>query len=158
MSSLTSLLSIVISLVSGYATFQSFASIVNIKKYEEKAQRAAEWSNTAEKRLWDTRYTIGTGFVSCLLSLFSAVAYTLFVPSGSSIIKAPFRSVWPAVLAVALRFGASRYMHKFWASKAKVPLVDQYNAAISQSMEVIGLLDLLSIGWGVIAALKVFAF
>lgn len=64
MSSLTSLVSIAISLVSGYATYQSFASIVNIKKYEDRAQKAAEWSNTAERRLWDTRYTIGTGFVS----------------------------------------------------------------------------------------------
>lgn len=96
--------------------------------------------------------------IKCLLSLISGVAYTLFVPSGSNIIKAPVRSIWPAILAAALHFGASRYMYKFWASKAKVPLVDQYNAAISQSMEVIGLLDLLSVGWGVIAALKGFAF
>lgn len=45
-------------------------------------------------------------------------------------------------------------MHGFWATKAKVPMVDQYNAAISQSMDVIGLLDVLSIGWGIMAALK----
>lgn len=51
-------------LVSGYALNQSITSIANIKKYESKAEKAAEWSNTAEKRLWDTRYTIGTGCVS----------------------------------------------------------------------------------------------
>lgn len=51
-------------LVSGYALDQSLTSIANIKKYETKAEKAAEWSDTAKKRLWDTRYTIGTGFVS----------------------------------------------------------------------------------------------
>lgn len=64
MSSVTSLAAIALTLVSGYATYQSTASILNIRKYEEKAERAAEWSNTAKKRLWDTRYTIGAGFAS----------------------------------------------------------------------------------------------
>lgn len=82
------------------------------------------------------------------------MAYLLLVPSGSSILTAPARAIWPAVLAAALRFGASRYMYNFWATKAKVPLVDQYNAAISQSMDVIGFLDLLSAGWAAVAVLK----
>lgn len=88
------------------------------------------------------------------MSLITAVAYLLLVPSGSSIFAAPLRTIWPAMLAVALRFGASRYMHDFWATKAKVPLVDEYNAAISQSMDVIGLLDVLSVGWAAVAVLK----
>lgn len=92
--------------------------------------------------------------VKCLVSLITAVAYLLFVPSGPGLLAAPLQSIVPAVLAVALRFGASRYMHDFWATKAKVPLVDQYNAAISQSMDVIGLLDVLSVGWAMVAALK----
>ena len=186
MSSLTSLVAIAISLGSGYATYQSVTSIQNVQKYEEKAEKAAEWSKTAEKRLWDTRYTIGTGFVSVchmppppsedvcadrvvrlgelienyiqsLVSLLTALAYFLFVPSGSSVLSAPFRSIWPAILAVALRFGASKYMYNFWATKAKMPLVDQYNMAISQSMEVIGFLDVLAVGWGILAALKALA-
>lgn len=77
--------------------------------------------------------------------------------SGSGILAAPLRTIWPAVLAVGLRFGASPYMRNFWATKAKVPLVDQYNAAISQSMDVIGFLDLLSAGWAVMAVLKAVA-
>lgn len=95
--------------------------------------------------------------VKCLVSLITAVAYLFLVPSGSGILAAPLRTIWPAVLAVALRFGASRYMHDFWATKAKVPLVDQYNAAISQSMDVIGFLDLLSVGWAAVAVLKALA-
>ncbi|ROV87347.1 hypothetical protein VMCG_10702 [Cytospora schulzeri] len=154
MSSITSLVAVVLTLVSGYATYQSVASILNIRKYEEKAERAAEWSHTAEKRLWDTRYTIGTGFVSCLLSVFTAIAY-IFVSSEPNIAKAPFLNIWPAILAVALRFGASSYMYKFWASKGKIPRMDQYNAAISQTMEVINVLNVLSIGWGILAVLEV---
>ncbi|ROW01040.1 hypothetical protein VSDG_02852 [Cytospora chrysosperma] len=154
MSSVTSLVAIALTLVSGYATYQSTASILNIRKYEEKAERAAEWSNTAKKRLWDTRYTIGAGFASCLLSLSTATAY-IFVSSEPSISKAPVRNVWPAVLAVALRFGASRYMYKFWSTKAMIPRMDQYNAAISQSMEVINVLNVLSIGWGILAVVEV---
>lgn len=57
-------------------------------------------------------------------------------------------------MAVVLRFGASRYMHDFWATKAKMPMLDQYNDAVSQSMDVIGFLDVLSMGWGIMAALK----
>ncbi|KAJ0118615.1 hypothetical protein N8I77_001593 [Diaporthe amygdali] len=150
----TGLVALIITLISIYATSQSITSIANIKKYEAKAEKAAEWSNTARDRLWGTRYTIGTGFISCLVSLITAVAYLLFVPSGPGLLAAPLQSIVPAVLAVALRFGASRYMHDFWATKAKVPLVDQYNAAISQSMDVIGLLDVLSVGWAMVAALK----
>jgi hypothetical protein len=46
-------------------------------------------------------------------------------------------------------------MHDFWVNKAKMPLLDQYNAAVAQSMDVIGFLDMLSVGWGIMAALKV---
>lgn len=45
-------------------------------------------------------------------------------------------------------------MHDFWATKAKMPLLDQYNAAVSQSMEVIGFLEALSVGWAIVAVLK----
>lgn len=60
----TGLVASILILVSGYALIQSLTSIANIKKYEKNAERAADWSSTAKKRLWDTRYTIGTGFVS----------------------------------------------------------------------------------------------
>lgn len=60
----TGLVSLIITLISAYAMYQSITSMANIKKYESKAEKAAEWSNTARDRLWATRYTIGTGFVS----------------------------------------------------------------------------------------------
>lgn len=60
----TGFVAVILILVSGYALVQSLTSIANIKKYESKAEKAAEWSTTVQKRLQDTRYTIGTGFVS----------------------------------------------------------------------------------------------
>lgn len=50
-------------LVSAYATAVSIQSIPKLRKYEGKAQKAAEWSRAAEKQLWDTRYTVGAGLV-----------------------------------------------------------------------------------------------
>lgn len=85
------------------------------------------------------------------------MAYLLLVPSGPTGptgLAAPSSPIRPALLALGLRFGASRYMHNFWATKAKVPMVDQYNAAVAQSMHVIGFLDLLSAGWAAVAVLK----
>lgn len=46
-------------------------------------------------------------------------------------------------------------MHKFWSNKAKIPRVDHYNAAITQTMDVINVLNALSIGWGILAVLEV---
>ncbi|KAG8160960.1 hypothetical protein KVR01_009224 [Diaporthe batatas] len=153
----TGLVALIIALISAYAMSVSVLSMANMKKYESKAEKLAEWNNAARERLWDTRYTIGTGFLSCLVSLITAVMYLLLAPDGSSVLAAPWWTMWPAALAVGLRFGASRYMHNFWATKAKVPLVDQYNAAISQSMHVIGFLDLLAAGWAAVAVLKAVA-
>lgn len=51
--------------------------------------------------------------------------------------------------------GAARYMQSFWATKAKVPLLDQYNAAIKQSMDVMTLLYLLTAGWGAMTLFKI---
>jgi hypothetical protein len=50
--------------LSGYALMHSSNSIPKLQKYEDKAKKAAEWSNVAEKRLWDTRYTVGAGLIA----------------------------------------------------------------------------------------------
>lgn len=65
----TGLVAAILILISGYALKQSLTSISNVKTYEAKAEKAADWSNTAKTRLWDTRYTIGAGFVSVSTSV-----------------------------------------------------------------------------------------
>jgi hypothetical protein len=64
MAFLTGLVVVVIIGVSCYALYHSGQSIPKLLKYEDKAKKAAEWSKTAEKRLWDTRYTVAAGFVT----------------------------------------------------------------------------------------------
>lgn len=58
----TNTLGILIAIVSAFALVHSAHSIPRLLKYEDKAKKAAEWSRTAEKNLWDIRYTVGTGF------------------------------------------------------------------------------------------------
>lgn len=47
-------------------------------------------------------------------------------------------------------------MRTFWAKRAKVPLLDQYNDAIKQSTDVITVLNMLTAGWGILGMLEVF--
>jgi hypothetical protein len=64
MLSITRLTIFLIGVVSAYALLQSARSIPRLQRYEKKAEKAAEWSKAAEKRLWDTRYTVGAGFIA----------------------------------------------------------------------------------------------
>jgi hypothetical protein len=47
------------------------------------------------------------------------------------------------------------YMEGFWGAKAKIPLVDEYNEAISDNTTVIWFANLLATGWAVVGLLKV---
>jgi hypothetical protein len=49
---------------SARALYYSLTSIPKLLNYEEKAKKAAKWSNSADKRLWDTRYTVAAGFLT----------------------------------------------------------------------------------------------
>ena len=71
--SFSALLYVAIACLSAYGLSHSARSIPKLKKYEDKAERAAKWSNTADKRLWDTRYTVGAGCV--LVSLLPSFAH-----------------------------------------------------------------------------------
>ncbi len=75
------------------------------------------------------------------------------MPAGPGL----FNVSWPLVLAGG-EYGVCRYMRSFWGSKAKIPLLDEYNAAISDTVNVIGLLDALALGWVAVAVLKLAGF
>ncbi|KAE9567807.1 hypothetical protein CGCF415_v014880 [Colletotrichum fructicola] len=145
----TNVLGILIALISGFALVHSADSIPRLLKYEEKAKKAAEWSRTAEKQLWEIRYTVGTGFVGCLLSGLSGLAFSLAVPRGVGV----FTVGWPIMLAAGLTYG-HQYMRNFWISKPKVPMMTDFNEAISDSMMVQDLLNPLAGAWGLVAFCK----
>ena len=47
-------------------------------------------------------------------------------------------------------------MSRFWADKTKIPMMNEYNEALSETFDVMSLLDTLFVGWGVVATLKLF--
>ncbi|KAH8911102.1 hypothetical protein BR93DRAFT_964919 [Coniochaeta sp. PMI_546] len=145
----TFLESAAVALVSAYATAVSVKSIPKLRKYEAKAQKAAEWSRTAEKRLWDTRYTVGAGLIFAIVSLLSSLCYVAFVTRQSGLVLLG----WPTLLASGA-FYVTGYMRSFWDSKAKIPLLDEYNEAISDTQTVIDLLNWIGAGWTAIAVVK----
>jgi hypothetical protein len=43
--------------LSGYSLYHAYISITNLRQYEDKTEKAAEWSTTAEHELHKTRTT-----------------------------------------------------------------------------------------------------
>ena len=56
---------------SAYGIYLSYHSITSLRRYEEKSEKAAKWSNTAGHQLYKTRVTqaSGLGAVSVTVSL-----------------------------------------------------------------------------------------
>ncbi|GAB7339697.1 hypothetical protein MBLNU457_6270t1 [Dothideomycetes sp. NU457] len=134
------------SLVSLYGLAVSYFSITNLQKYEEKSEKAAKYSGTAEHQLHKTRTTQASGALSILASLL--LSFILATVS--------FTKVTTVVLNLAMAgIAVAAHMHvkDFWHAKAKVPFVDGYNEGISRSQEIIKILALLSGSWGVTAIL-----
>lgn len=151
MAVLSCLVAALITAVSGYTLSHSAQSIPKLRRYESQAEKAAEWSQTAERRLADTRYTVATGFVMTLVSLLSALHVLLLAsPDGPSL----WAALWAGSLGLGERW-AAQYMHAFWADKKPVPLMDDYNTAIADTVNVIGMSDLLATGWAAVAVLRV---
>lgn len=57
---------------------------------------------------------------------------------------------WPVGM-LAGTYWTSRYMQSFWHSKVKIPLLDEYNEAISDTAHVISGLKLAAWTWGLLA-------
>jgi hypothetical protein len=62
MAPLVTLLNFAIVGTTGYSLYHSLQSIPALRKYEDEAKKAAKWSETAEERARETRYTVGAGF------------------------------------------------------------------------------------------------
>jgi len=91
-------------------------------------------------------------YVPCktLVSLFTALYLLLASTDGPSFKTA----LWTGALCAGEHW-AAQYMHSFWADKKPVPLVSDYNEAISGTANVIGMSDLLCTGWGTVAVLRI---
>ncbi|EFQ30423.1 hypothetical protein CGRA01v4_09966 [Colletotrichum graminicola] len=148
----TNVLGVLIALASGFTLIYSVDSISRLKKYddlEEKANKAAEWSLTAEKKLRDLQLTLATGLVCCLLSAVSGLAFSFSVAPGPGFVAV----AWPVLLAAGLAYGR-QFVRGFWASKIKVPKMKHFNEAISDMMMVQSMMKPLAGAWGLVAVCK----
>ncbi|KAK3331799.1 hypothetical protein B0T19DRAFT_86797 [Cercophora scortea] len=136
-------------IISVYSLSHSCRSIPKLRRYEDRAEKSAEWSNVVEKRLWATRYTVTAGFVTTAISLCASVFYLL-----SDTHTCKIRAVVAAACLAFMGLRTSEYMRDFWADKHKIPLMDEYNDAVSHTVHVMGLSGVLGMGWGVMAAIK----
>ena len=85
------------------------------------------------------------------MSLLSSLYAALFAADSKSM------AVWAACLCAA-ELGAARYMQSFWAGVRKVPLMDDYNDAISDTHIVVDGSLRLAWCWGALAGFKMLGF
>ena len=83
------------------------------------------------------------------MSLLSSLYYARFVTRQTGAVLLG----WPVLMAAGGAY-LTRYMRSFWDSKAKIPLLDEYNEAISDTQAVIGTMDWLVTGWSLVAFVK----
>lgn len=67
-------------ILTSYTALLSYTSIVKLRKYEEKTEKAAGYSNTVEHQLHKTQTTMTSGALATLCSLLSSVALVAASP------------------------------------------------------------------------------
>ncbi|KAK1828765.1 hypothetical protein QBC39DRAFT_358270 [Podospora conica] len=153
MAFITTLLALALAALSIYALIHPAQSIPKLQRYESKAEKAAKWSNVADNKLRRTRFTVGAALVMTLVSALSSLQYLLYGAPGFSV----YAVAWAGAMCVA-EVRVSEYVRQFWAKEAKVPMMDDYNDAISAMMATTQLSQGLAAGWGAMAVLKLFGY
>jgi len=127
--------------LAGYSLFHAYIAITNLRKFEEKTEKAAEWSTTAEHELHKTRTTQTSGTLAILSSFVISLGLT-FSSSQSTFVKLLVNA---ANIAVCVFTRA--HIANFWAHKAKVPFVQGYNDAITSTNVIKEQLGFLASSW-----------
>ncbi|KAK8019996.1 hypothetical protein PG990_005134 [Apiospora arundinis] len=100
--------------LAGYGGQQSFAAIQNLQKYEETAQKAAKWSNEADRQLKKTRTTQAAGVVALVMSLVASVLLAFRGRSMGFLVRtlaSPFMT--------GCLFLARQYMQDYWGGSKR---------------------------------------
>ncbi|KAF7877378.1 hypothetical protein EAF04_001058 [Stromatinia cepivora] len=115
----------------GYNLYLSSIAIPKLLSYEDKAVKAAKYSNIAEEQLFKTRTTQAASVGALLLTLSTATPFLLLNYTSSTIFA--LSTVNLAVLLVT-----REYVGDFWKSKAKMPIpgTGDFNDAIGLTNEV----------------------
>lgn len=140
---------------SAYNLYLSSIAIRKLLGYEEKAKKAAKWSDIAEKELYKTRTTQASNAIavspfpntpshflflsfssnSCSISLNQNQILLTFLSSTAMLLlstKTSLKLGLP-ILNIAVLSAARAHVGEFWAGKAKIPMpgVGDYNDAIT---------------------------
>lgn len=85
--------------------------------------------------------------------MLSSLQYLLYGAHGFSV----YAMVWAGAMCFA-EVRVSEYVRRFWAKEVKVPMMDDYNDAISDMMATTDLSQVLAAGWGAMAVVKLFGY
>ncbi|TGO57176.1 hypothetical protein BCON_0068g00060 [Botryotinia convoluta] len=126
----------------GYNIYLSSIAIPKLLSYEDKAVKAAKYSNIAEEQLFKTRTTQAASVGALLLSFLTATPFLLSRYSSSTIFA--LSAVNLAVLLVT-----REYVGDFWKSKAKMPIpgTGDFNDAIGLTNEIRANQIFLAMSW-----------
>ncbi|KAF5867823.1 uncharacterized protein Bfra_007020 [Botrytis fragariae] len=126
----------------GYNLYLSSIAIPKLLSYEDKAVKAAKYSNIAEEQLFKTRTTQAASAGALLLSFLTATPFLLSRYSSSTIFA--LSAVNLAVLLVT-----REYVGDFWKGKAKMPIpgTGDFNDAIGLTNEIRANQVFLAISW-----------
>ncbi|KAM0157935.1 hypothetical protein ACHAQE_005720 [Botrytis cinerea] len=126
----------------GYNLYLSSIAIPKLLSYEDKAVKAAKYSNIAEEQLFKTRTTQAASVGALLLSFLTATHFLLSRYSSSTIFA--LSAVNLAVLLVT-----REYVGDFWKGKAKMPIpgTGDFNDAIGLTNEIRANQVFLAISW-----------
>ncbi|KAL6166629.1 hypothetical protein ACJQWK_07971 [Exserohilum turcicum] len=137
--------------LSAYGLYLAYQNITRLQQYEQKSEKAAEWSNTAAQKLHKTRTTQATGTLALISSL--TCSMLVLVPSFSSTRVLIGAGVGNSVAA----YLAYVHMAGYWneQTQTRIPFVQGFNEAIRGSEQVVVLLKTLSLAWSVASAVWV---
>lgn len=149
---LSATISLSLSALTLYAARKSYTAIVNLRKYEERSERAAKHSDTAAHELYKTRVTQASSAAAIAFSLVSSLAVFLGITIGSP--ASPTVRMILSPLNVTAIVAAFVHNRTYWKAKAKVPFVGGYNEGIESSKEIRQMMVLLVLGWGIVGAFQ----
>ncbi|CAD6449039.1 ff506abd-d5cd-416c-b2f4-22fcf6f5667b [Sclerotinia trifoliorum] len=115
----------------GYNLYLSSIAIPKLLTYENKAIRAAKYSNIAEEQLFKTRTTQAASVGALILTLSTATPFLLLNYTSSTIFAL-------STVNLAVLLGTRKYVGDFWKGKPKMPIpgTGDFNDAIGLTNEV----------------------
>lgn len=141
-----------------YGGQQSYVAIRNLQKYEDKSEKAAQYSSEAARQLRKTRTTMASGAVALLVSGLMAMLLVVWGPYWDTM----RRALVSPVLLITTDL-ARNYIQNYWAGGngtsvgARVPLpkMGDYNEAQRRVEQLLKVLGWLVLAWGATSLVEV---